>query len=135
MGEDLSPGRAVDAQPRNRAVPVAQMLVLLFEGAKTAPLERVALDVPAAALLFPILRRIPWPGRQPGEAPVLTEGRIHRIDVGVVETCPDHRRLQVVVTDDARHSPKVSEGVLVQTQKGRDLLIPYRLLVAVPGMA
>src|SRR6266849_6279515 len=50
VGEDLPPGGAVDAQPRDRAVPVAQMLVLLFERAKTAPLERVALDVPPAAL-------------------------------------------------------------------------------------
>jgi len=39
------------------------------------------------------------------------------------------------VAADGRDSPEVTEGALVQPQEGLDLLVPGRLLIAVPGAA
>jgi hypothetical protein len=47
----------VNAQARDGAIPVPEKRILRVEAVKGAALERVAFDVAAAALLFPILLR------------------------------------------------------------------------------
>ena len=54
----LAAGRAMDAQPRNRAIPVPQKRILRLEAVEPAALQRVAFDVPAAPLLLPIFLRV-----------------------------------------------------------------------------
>ena len=56
---DLLARGAVDPEPRDGAVPAAQEGVLLLEALEPAALERVVLDVAAAALLLAVLPRRP----------------------------------------------------------------------------
>jgi len=54
---DLASRGAVDAQPRDRAIPVAQKRILRVEAVEATALERIVFDVATAALLLPVLLR------------------------------------------------------------------------------
>lgn len=131
VSEHLPAHRAVDPQPRDRAVPVAQVLVLLGEAVEARPLQRVVLDVAAASLLLTVLPRVPGAGRKRGEAPVTREGEVHLVDIRVVQACPHDGRLRIIVTNEAGNSSEVAKGVLVKSEEALQLLISHGLLVAV----
>jgi hypothetical protein len=54
---DLAPRGAVDAQPRDCAIPVPQKRILRVEAFEAAAFERVVFDVAATALLLPVFLR------------------------------------------------------------------------------
>ena len=54
MRPDLATGRAVNAETRNRPIPLAQERIVGLETLEAAAFQRVALDVAAAALLFEV---------------------------------------------------------------------------------
>jgi hypothetical protein len=60
------------------------------------------------------------------------KGRVDGIDVWVVEAGARNSGFEVVQADDLRHSAEVAKRALVQPNEGLELLIPDRLLVAVP---
>ena len=58
---DLASRGAVDAQPRDRAIPVPQKRILRVEAVKAAAFEGIVFDVAAAALLLTVfLRAAAW---------------------------------------------------------------------------
>jgi hypothetical protein len=96
VGVDLFAGRAMDAQPGYRAVPLPQERRLLFQAVEAPPLEGVALDVPSAPLLDALFLGVVRPRRQGDEPPVplITPlpGR-ERVSVKRVEEVTDARLL------------------------------------------
>ena len=56
---DLAPRRPVNAEPRDRAIPVPQERILRVETVEAPALQRVVFDVAATALLFPVFLRGP----------------------------------------------------------------------------
>jgi hypothetical protein len=110
---DLATRRAVNAKPGDRPIPVPQKRVVRIEAVKAAPLERIGLDVPAAALLLPIFLWAPGLRRERREASVVCKREIDIVTVGVEEARAHHGCFQIVVTNDLRHPTNVAEGVLV----------------------
>ena len=58
VGPDLAPRGAVDAEPRNGAIPLPQKRILSVEAVEPTAFQRVVFDVPAAALLLPVFLRV-----------------------------------------------------------------------------
>ena len=54
----LAAGGAMDAQPRNRAIPVPQKRILRVEAVEPSAFQGVAFDVAAAPLLLAIFLRV-----------------------------------------------------------------------------
>src|SRR5712691_2059519 len=82
---DLAPRGAVDAQPRDRAIPVPQKRILRVEAIEAAAFERVVFDEAAAAFLLPVFLRAARLRGQRGEAPVCGEREIDVVAVGIEE--------------------------------------------------
>ena len=55
--------------------------------------------------------------RERGEVPVLREGRVDLVRIGIVEAGVRHRGPQVVVAQDPHDATEILEGVLVEPQK------------------
>ena len=132
---DLAARRAVNAQPRDGAIPVPQKRILRVEAVEAPALERVVFDVAAAALLLAVFLRAARLRRQRREAPVRGEREIDLVAVGIEEARAHDRRFEIVVADDQRHAAEVAERALVQPEKRLELLIPDRFFVAVPRVA
>ena len=54
---DLAAGRAVNAEARDRAIPLPQERIVRVEAVEASSLQRVVFDVAAAALLFAVFLR------------------------------------------------------------------------------
>ena len=98
---DLAPRRAVNAQPRDRAIPVPQERILRVEAVEAAALQRVVFDVAATALLLAVFLRAARLRRQRREAPVRGEREIDVVAVGIEEARAHDRGFEIVVADDA----------------------------------
>ena len=129
---DLATRRAVNAEPRDRPIPVPQERILRVETVEAAALQRVVFDVAAAALLLAVFLRRARLRRQRREAPVRGEGQIDVVAVGIVEAGAHDGGFEIVVAHDHRHAADVAKRPLVQPQKRLELLIPDRFFVAVP---
>ena len=132
---DLATRGAVDAQPRDRAIPVPQKRILRVEAVEAAAFERIVFDVAATALLLAVFLRAARLRGQRREAPVRGERQVDIVAIGIEETRAHHGRFEIVAADDRRHAAEIAEGALVQPEKRLELLIPGRFLVAVPRMA
>jgi hypothetical protein len=106
-----------------------------LETVEAVALQRVVFDVPAGALLFAVLLGTSRLNRQRGEAPVLGEGRVHRVHIRIEEAGPEHRDLLIVDADHARHAADVAKRALLHAQKRREALVPHGLFVAMPRVA
>ena len=125
----------MNAEPRDRAIPLPQEHILRGETLETAALQRVGFDVATTALLLPVFLRRPRLRWQRREAPVRGEGEIDVVAVGIIEAGADHGGFQIVVANDARHAAEIAKRPLVQPEKGLELLIPDRFFVAVSRVA
>ena len=76
----------MNPQTRDRAIPVPQTRFVGVETVEAPALQRVAFDVPAAALLLAVFLRVARLRRQGCEAPVGGEGEIDIMAVGIEET-------------------------------------------------
>ena len=98
----LAARRAVNAQPRDGAIPVPQKRILRVEAVEAAALQRVVFDVAAAALLLPVFLRVARLRRQRREAPVRGEREIDLVTVGIEEARAHDGRFEIVVANDQR---------------------------------
>jgi hypothetical protein len=97
VGPDLSAGRAVNAQPGDRPIPLPQEGVVRVEAVEAPAFQRVGFDIAATALLLPVFLWGPRPDREGREAPVRGEGQIDVVAIGIVEAGADVRRTQMPV--------------------------------------
>src|SRR5712691_1283815 len=132
---DLAPRGAVDAQPRDRAIPVPQKRILGGEAIEAAAFALVVFYESAASFLLPVFLRAARLRGQRGKAPVRGERQVDIMAIGIEEIRAHDGRLEIVAAYDRRDATKVAEGALVQPEKRLELLIPDRFLVAVPRMA
>ena len=129
MRPDLATRRAVNAEARDRPIPLAQERIVRLETLEAAAFQRVALDVAAAALLLTVFLRPARLRRQRREAPVRREREIDVVAVGIVEAGAHDRGFEIVVADDARDAAEVAERALVQragTWRASDPTPPLR---------
>ena len=103
---DLAPRGAVDAQPRDRAIPVPQKRILRVEAVEAAAFERIVFDVAAAALLLPVFLRAARLRGQRGEAPVRGEREIDVMAIGIEETRAHDGRFEIVVRTTVGTPPR-----------------------------
>ena len=106
MRPDLATRRAVNAQPRDGPIPVAQERIVRVETVEAAALQRIALDVAAAALLLAVFLRAARLRRQRREAPMRGEREVHLVAVGIVEARAHDGGFEIVVADDRGTPPK-----------------------------
>ena len=135
VGPHLAARRPVNPQPRDGAIPVPEKRILRVQTVEASPLERVALDVAAAAFLLPIFLRVAGLRRQRREAPVRREREVDLVTVGIVEARAHDRGFEIVVANHEGHAAEIAKRTFVQTQKRRELLIPDGFFVAVPRVA
>ena len=135
VGPDLAPRGAVDAKPRDCAIPLLQKRILRGEAVEAPAFQRIVFDVAAAALLLPVFLRAARLRGERGEAPVRGECEIDVVAVRIEEARPHHRGLEIVVTNDFRDPTEVAERAFVQAKKRVEFLIPDRVFVAVPRVA
>ena len=103
---DLAARGAVNAEPRDRAIPVAQERIVGVETVEATTFQRIAFDVAAAALLFAVFLRTARLRRQGREAPVLREREIDVVTVRIVEARAHDRSFEIVVANDRGTPPK-----------------------------
>ena len=131
----LTPRGPVNPQTGDRAIPVPQERIVGVETVEAPALQRIAFDVPAAALLLAVFLRMARARWQRREAPMRREGEIHVVAIRIEEAGAHDGRFEIVVADHLRHAAEIAKGSLVQPEKRLELLIPDRFLVAVPRMA
>ena len=106
----LAARRAVNAQPRDGAIPVPQKRILRVEAVEASALERIVFDVAAAALLLPVFLRGARLRRQRREAPVRGEREIDLVAIGIEETRAHDGRFEIVVADRPVGTPPRSRN-------------------------
>ena len=134
VSPDLPPRGAVNAEPRDRPIPLPKEGVVRIETVEPPAFQRVALDVAAATLLFPVFLWMARLRRQRREAPMRGEREIHIMAVGIEEADTDDGGFEIVMANDRRHAAEVAERALVQAQKRLELLVPDGFLVAMTRM-
>src|SRR5262245_15775169 len=132
---DLAARGAVNAQPRDRAIPVPQERILRVQAVKAPALERVVLDVAATALLLAVFLGRARLRRQGREAPMRREGQVDVVAIGIVKTGADDGRFQIVVPHHTRDATEVTKRAFVEPEERLELLIPDRFLIAVAWVA
>src|SRR5207302_1178974 len=135
VGQDLAPGGAVDAELGYGPVPALQELVVLLQALEPAALERVALDVAAAALLDALLLGMGGARGQGHTAPVAGERLVDVVEVGVIEAGAGDTDPGVIEADHLWDPAERLQRVLLNPHEGHLLLAPDALLVAVAAAA
>lgn len=126
---------AVDALGRPAGLPTLQMFVLLFDGLKAFALEGRGLGVTNGMLHRPLAVGITYAGRISHHLVVLQHGRVHRVELGLVQVGFDHALLEVVQHHIPARAAEVAPGLFMQF--GPDLLagLPDHAPEAAPRVA
>jgi hypothetical protein len=117
VGNHLTAGGAVNAQPRHSSIPTPEMLIVLGEIVEAAVFQSIGLNVATAPFLLAVLLRIARACGQRREVPVAGEGGIDLIDVRVIETSTHDRCFLVIMAYNPRNTAQVGKGVFVQAER------------------
>jgi hypothetical protein len=135
MRPDLAARRPVNAEARNRPIPLAEKRIVGVEAIEAAPLQRIRFDIAAAPLLFPIFLRVARLRWERCKAPVRREREVDVVAVGIEEARAHDGGFEIVMAHDRRDAADIAKRALVQAEKCLELLIPDGFLIAVTGVA
>ena len=117
-GLHLAARAAVDAGGGPLGLPVLEKFVLLFDRLEATALERGALSVADCVLDAALAVGVADSGRIGDHAIVREHGRVHRVELGLVEVGLEHALFEIIEHDVATTTAEIAPGLLMQTRPG-----------------